>query len=274
MAELRLYCCRQLPTLTSDDSGANTYANDHGTINWSSQRILHRYTNFLCSSGLQNKAEMRSISSMWKLSSWLPPTSSSGGNYSVKECEWTAFRLFRVQVASNRNNAAFDKIYIWNLEAVWSLTLSLLLDEQIRQRCLSDYSTLFFIKTWCKQVWKPLQCFISAPLPFLGLHLPSEMRVKGQPLSPDYWDHMRVTESGIYGVGHVSFALQLSQIPLWRPGPSWLTGVSNDSRSEVTSQRKHTGLAQLQADLTSPRTVWYGKRLCCLLKTDDLMHSN
>lgn len=109
---------------------------------------------------------------------------------------------------------------------------------------------------------------ISASLPFLGLRLPSEMRVKGQPLSPDYWDHMRVTESGIYGVGHVSFTLQLSQIPLRRPGLSWLAGVSNDLRSEVVSQRKHTGLAQLQADLTSPRTARFGKRFRCLLKTD------
>lgn len=115
---------------------------------------------------------------------------------------------------------------------------------------------------------------IPASLPFLGLRLPSEMNVKGQPLSPDYWDHMRVTESGIYGVGHVSFTLQLSRIPLQRPGLSWLAGVSNDLRSEVVSQRKHTALAQLQADLTSPRTARFGKRFRCLLKTDDVMRFN
>lgn len=118
------------------------------------------------------------------------------------------------------------------------------------------------------------EAIMPASLPFLGLRLPSEMKVKGQPLSPDYWDHMRVTESGIYGVGHVSFTPQLSQIPLWRPGLSWLTGVSNDLRSKVVSRRKHMGLAQLQADLTSLRTAWFGKRFHCLLKTDEVMRFN
>lgn len=117
------------------------------------------------------------------------------------------------------------------------------------------------------------EAIIPASLPFLGLRLPSEMKVKGQPLSPDYWDHMRVTENGIYGVGHVSFTPQLSQIPLRRPGLSWLAGVSNDLRSEVVSQRKHVGLAQLQADLGSMRTRRFGKRFYCLLETDDVIVS-
>lgn len=107
---------------------------------------------------------------------------------------------------------------------------------------------------------------IPASLPFLGLRLPSEMKVKGQPLSPDYWDSTRVTESGIYGVGHVSFTPQLSQIPLQRPGLSWLAGVSNDLRSEVVSQRKHVGLAQLQADLTSLRTARFGKEILLFIR--------
>lgn len=117
------------------------------------------------------------------------------------------------------------------------------------QHCLSE--------TAAAKCERSAVAIIPASLPFLVLLLPSEMRVKGQPLSPDYWDHMRVTESRIYGVGHVSFTLQLSQIPLGRPGLSWLAGVSNDSRSEVTSQRKPAGLAQLQADLTSPRTAQF-----------------
>ena len=61
----------------------------------------------------------------------------------------------------------------------------------------------------------------------------------------------------IWGARHVSFTLQLSQIPLLWPGLCWLTGGSNDFSSEVTSQHKHTGQAQLHATFdiqTSPPT--------------------
>lgn len=135
------------------------------------------------------------------------------------------------------------------------------------------YPTLF-IKTWCKQVWKRLQCFIPASLPFLRLRLPQWNESQGSTL--ESWllrPHEGNREWDLRCRARLVHSSAVTN-PLWRPGLSWLTGVSNDSRSEVMSQRKHTGLAQLQADLTSPRTAQYGKRFRCLLKTDDAMHSN
>lgn len=69
-----------------------------------------------------------------------------------------------------------------------------------------------------------------------------------QPLSYDDCNHRGVWSTGyrVLGMSHSHFSCHRSS-----PEGShrWLTGVSNDSSSEVTHQHKHMSRAQLQATL-------------------------
>lgn len=81
----------------------------------------------------------------------------------------------------------------------------------------------------------------------------NKLSVRDQPLSYDYCNHRRVWSVGfrVQGMSHSPFSCH--KPPPQRLGLHWLTGVSNDSSSKVMSQHKHTGPAQLHADLTSLR---------------------
>lgn len=146
---------------------------------------------------------------MWKLSSRSPPTPASEGNYLLNKqihtsTEFTSQLIGTMQPLTNYTSEHCRQSEVSPCPCCWRnkpdkdvwVTIPHCLSKHGASKCENVCSVLF-----------PHRC------PFWGCVSPSEMRVKGQPSSPDYWDHMRVTESGIYGVGHVSFTLQLSQIP-------------------------------------------------------------
>lgn len=122
----------------------------------------------------------------------------------------------------------------------------LLLDQRMCQNGLKE------------QAKAPQQRFCRHTIPHYWPRHPTALLVwwvRGQRSTPGLWlGAQRSTACWIWGARHVSLGPQLSQSSP-RGWASWLTGVSNDHRSKVTSQRKNAGRAQLHAG-GIPATFW------------------